>query len=144
MKLSMKLAAGFGLILFFLAVISGISIMQMSSLGNDVGTINQRTEQIENIYEMTKGFDEIARNVRTICLTSDSETNKRLENQYKAGKEKLNTALDRMDKITFTAKGRELAGKLRETVPSMLVLNDKVVDLGKVNKKRRGGPGHYG
>ena len=134
LKLGMKLAAGFGLILLFLVIVGGIGLVQISSLQSDVTTLGQRIAQMQLVYEMTKDYDDVAQATRNICLTSDPAMNKKMVDQYKTGKERLNGDLDKLQKLLMSAQGVELFSKIKGTVAPMYAISDKAVDLGNANK----------
>ena len=133
-KLGTKLGAGFGAILVFLAAVGIIGCLLIYSLNGNVGSLGVRVNQMQELYEISKSFDDIAQATRNLCLTSDEAMNKKLEDQYKSGREKFKASLDKLEKLLTLARGKELFGKIREAAGPFYTLSDKAVALGKANK----------
>lgn len=135
MKLAMKLAMGFGLILLLLCIVAYIGMRVMTNLKDEVVEISDiRIPQLEIVNDITTGFDLSARAVRNLPLTSDDNVNKREKENYEKGKANVNEALNKLEKLLTTTKGRELFNNLKENYIATAALMDKAVALGAANK----------
>jgi len=132
MKVGTKLLLGFGVILALMLVVGLIGYNRISLLNENItGIAGKRIPQLNVLHKVSADYASISRSIRDISLTTDQELNKRLENQYRKDKEAINESVNQLEKSLTTARGKELFSHLKETLPPVLALSDKAIEMGK-------------
>ena len=135
LKLGTKMGTGFALILVLMAIITFISMNRIGVLSDRIGILAEsRIVGMLHLYDMTEQYTALSQSARDISLTSDEAMNKKIEDKYLKSKAALDAALVKLDKTLVSQQGRELLAKVKESLPLVLTLSDKAIDLGKVNK----------
>lgn len=130
MKIGVRLAAGFAIILTLLIAISIISMTRLGAVNHEVDDVLQdRYPKIVLATSIKEDLNIIARSVRnTLLMTDAKQIGGELDRVATARKE-IAAALAKMDKMISTPKGRELFGNLTGARDKFIVAQDKFVSL---------------
>ena len=135
MKLGMKLAMGFGLVLILLLVVAYMGISRLTTLSDVIEDIAvTRVPQLEMLHGIMSNFDLSARAVRNLPLTSDDNINKREKANYEKGKAATIEIFNKFEKTLTTGTGRELFNAMKQNYFATAEFMDKAVELGAANK----------
>jgi methyl-accepting chemotaxis protein len=135
MKIGLRLALGFAVVLLLMAALAVVGQNAMTS-------IEGRLEEIvkENIYQTKLGNDMaesihvVARIARTLILVDDDAgmvTEKKKLDSYR---QKYDAAWDALNKTVTSEKGRAIRATIKAAAEQSRPLNDKVIDLAMTNK----------
>ena len=134
-RLSTKLATGFGLVLVLLLVVAYTGISRLTTLSANVEELAvTRVPQLGMVYGIVDNFNLSARAVRNLPITTDDNVNKREKESYEKGKTATAEILIRLEKSLITAKGRELFDAMKQNYLATVQFMDKAVELGIANK----------
>jgi len=138
LKLSSKLWGGFTIVLILLCLVGYIGISRLTQLSGEAEEVaHVRVPQMTELYNIVVNFDEMARAVRSMGLTSDPEVMKKQVEQYeKAKNEMLQKIIPGMEKLLRTDKAKELFMPVKSSMAEVIAMNDKAMELGKANKNQ--------
>ena len=140
MKISLRLGLAFGLVLLLLVVIAGMGISRM-------GQVEDRLEEIVNVNNqkeklavaMRIAVNQVASAAREIVLLNEVADMQVVNDELQKSRARYNEAEEALGKMLSTlpgttAKEKELFAKIKELQTATRPLNNKVVELGLLNK----------
>nr|WP_194724493.1 methyl-accepting chemotaxis protein [Noviherbaspirillum malthae] len=136
MKIGVRLAAGFAIILSLLLAISTFGIFRLNAVNMEVDDVLQdRYPKIVLATSIKENLNIIARSVRnTLIMTDPRQIDHELDRIASARKE-IAAALTKLEKMISTPKGRELFAKVAGARDNFVVAEDKFAALIKAQKQ---------
>ena len=136
LKLGLKLAIGFGLVVALLIVIAVVGYLRVGSLNTEIELmVNDRFPKTVLANEVIDQINNVARAMRNSLLETDkAKIDQELERILEARK----TATDRLDKLEksiLSDKGKEAFKKVKDARASYAVGQQKFLDLLKEGKQ---------
>jgi len=130
MKIGMRLALGFGLILALLAAVAFIGISRLSSVqGNFDLAINENAVKIRVANGMIDQVNTIARSVRNMALAENTaDTQSEAERIAKARTE-YNALRDKLEGMLVSEDGKKIMAEIKNDQAAVKPLIDKAMDL---------------
>jgi methyl-accepting chemotaxis protein len=113
MKIGLRLAMGFGLVVFLLVAIAVVGITRIGAVNEDMQMITtDRYPKVEQSFKIMDSVDGIAQSMNNIVIYGDQETIKSELKAIEAAKIEIKDALDKLEKMINADKGRELFKKM--------------------------------
>lgn len=138
MKISTRLASGFGLLILLFIICTGIALNALSNASNGMNdAVNVKMKKYQRILDMRAGLRDMGIVVRNMALLSEPEAMKpeweRLQKQ-KALYIENQHALAEMMKADSTPQGREIFSRIAESEGPALAALEQAGRLGLANK----------
>ncbi|HVN96553.1 MAG TPA: HAMP domain-containing methyl-accepting chemotaxis protein [Syntrophorhabdaceae bacterium] len=130
-KLTIKarLAWGLGLIIVCMAALILIGVWSLKSIDNKLeqilATNNLKIFLAHEIRDTTTSID---MSVVTTVLSADEATTKEQRQKIEASRATLNGAMEKLEKLENTKKGKDLIAKIKENYGIAQSTNDRVID----------------
>ncbi|RZL03062.1 MAG: methyl-accepting chemotaxis protein [Rubrivivax sp.] len=135
MKISTRLALGFGALIFMLLMISIISIMKMITMQDATHLItSDRYPKVVLINEAIKNTLDNGILLRNIVLSSDDAETDKNKLAIKANVSQINESLDKLSKMINTEKGRQFFGEITNRRNALEAEYDKLYALMKIDR----------
>ncbi len=134
LKIGMRLAIGFGVVIFFMIAITFIGIFRLAELNNSADTvINTTYPKAAGAHQMSYLAVDTARLARNLILNKDS--NAMISNKAALDKNKtqVDAILSNFDKTVLSDKGSDLLKEVRATQTSYFNFTNEVVELALQN-----------
>ena len=137
MRVAVKLGLGFGFVLLLMVVILVVGMTNMANM-------NSSTEQIvKDRYPKTvlsneaiaRTFDN-GRSTRNLLLLDDAAGIEKNKQIIQANREKIKTALDKLDKMINTPKGRELMSVVLQQRDALDPKYEELIALAKSDRQK--------
>ena len=129
-KIGMRLALGFGLILVFLLAISAIGTVGMRKM--DAG-LNQivKTDyaKIQLANACSKEVSALISSIQTMILQSDPAARREENKNIELNRQRYKSAMDRLEKLEQTDKGKELIAQAKQSLDQARKANNQVIEL---------------
>ncbi|MEN4546342.1 methyl-accepting chemotaxis protein [Pantoea agglomerans] len=130
-RIGVRLGAAFGFILFLLVIIALTGISRIQSLGDTATTLAgsryEKTSAATSLRYYSIDMTRLVRNV--IILNGDTGRQAGFKKDYDTVRTKMADAIDRIDRLLSTPKGRELLALMKSTDREYQAFSDDVVSL---------------
>lgn len=135
LTIRMRLAAGFGLVLFLLACVIGLGI-------KDIGEIEQRLDDIVNdnnakvrlVNKMSEAVHIVSSSMRTVALLHDADAIAGEQKKLQAARAVYDASFATLQKYPASAAGTEIRVAILEAMTNARKLNNEVIALALQNK----------
>jgi len=135
MKIGVRLALGFFVVLALMASLAAVGI-------NGMSTIQARLDEIvkDNIYktklihDMSEAVHIVSRVTRTLILLTDDAAMALEKKKLDAAREAYNEAWANLEKTSASEKGKASRAKIKTDQIEARAINDKVIELALANK----------
>ena len=135
-KISVRLAVCFAVLIGVMCLITGVGMKSLSSISKSSALIvEDRYEKIALAVEIRDNVNGAARNLRNALLGRNLEEATRYLDRSAANSAKTTEALGKMEKILSTVRGRELFQAIQEARTAYNTPRDKLRELIKQQKK---------
>lgn len=136
MKLSARLAMGFIVILFLMTVIIAVTVISLSNIQSSMNNIvNVNVYKLNLLEEMSRFVYIISSDMKDIMIEEDQkiieDKNKNIENVRLT----YDSKWAELEKTQADEAGMELRRKINDFRDKSKLVNDKVIELGKANKR---------
>ncbi|WP_461175382.1 MCP four helix bundle domain-containing protein, partial [Uliginosibacterium flavum] len=135
LKLGIKLAIGFGLVVTLMGVISVVSYTRLNTLnGHITSVVGDLYPKTVWTHEVVNGLNEVARVLRNAALVDKPELAQKELARIAPIRKSVGEAMDKLDKTITSEKGRELLKNLvaaRTAYGVQLDLSIKLASEGK-------------
>ena len=130
MRISTRLALGFGILVLLFAAMAGVSFVNVTTLDEAFKkVIDQRVPRLALLNKIKNNIDQVRVSMRNAIIMNDPlEAKKELERIQSANRT-VNDALERLQADTKSEKGKALLSKILEVRSEFLPLQDKFIDL---------------
>ena len=136
LKLGVKLAIGFGLIVALMAVISILAFTRVGVLNDKVNLMaNDRFPKTVQVNDIINDMDTIARRLRNAMLADKAEVSKAELDQIPALRKDISDNLEKLDKSITSDKGRELLKTVTTARAAYVVSQDAVIKAIQENRR---------
>jgi len=130
LKIGMRLALGFGLLLVLMVASIVVGMMRMADINERLeGIVNDNNVKVNLVVDMRGVVRNIATAVRNVVLLDEKEEMavevKRIQDQRK----KYDEALEKLTAMVKSEKGKDLLNKIKEARSKNTPLVDKTVQL---------------
>ncbi len=137
LKISARLGIGLGLIIAFMVVLTATGIWSL-------GTINGKLEQIikvnnakiELAHTIQNGVGALDKSILTMVLANDEAVTKTEKKKIDDARQTYKAAMERLEALETTEKGKELIEALKQNVGIARGANDKVVELAQAGSSQ--------
>ncbi|MBI3222383.1 MAG: MCP four helix bundle domain-containing protein [Nitrosomonadales bacterium] len=138
MKIGMKLGAGFVFVLLILATVSGISIMRLAALDEDINdVVKDKMPKTAWANNINSEINQIARAMRTILLTNDEKTIKGQLDEIQSSRKIIVENIDKLDKTIKTDEGKVKIKALIDARTDFVSAQDKFLEMADAYMKAR-------
>ncbi|WP_026841677.1 HAMP domain-containing methyl-accepting chemotaxis protein [Citrifermentans bremense] len=138
MKIGQRLGAGFGVILLFLLAISAIGVIGMMKMDNGLGTIVEKDySKIQKANEASKQINAAMSAIQNLILQSTREARQEEGKKIDASRLKYKTAMDKLEKLETSDKGKELIAAAKQSIENARKTNNQVIELAMANNTAR-------
>jgi methyl-accepting chemotaxis protein len=138
-KIGLRLALGFGMLLALLVLVTATGLNNMKSLNDTVTDIVDRNNvRLQAANDMREAQRRVTIAVRDIILTGDEEDDKRLLQDIDAAWQAYDRADEVLKKMVTQPDLRTLLGKIADARATAAPLIAQAVELGKLNKQADG------
>lgn len=135
LTIRMRLAVGFGLVLFLLACVIGLGI-------KDIGEIEQRLDDIVNdnnakvrlVNKMSEAVHIVSSSMRTVALLHDADAIAGEQKKLQAARAVYDASFATLQKYPASAAGTEIRVAILEAMTNARKLNNEVIALALQNK----------
>jgi methyl-accepting chemotaxis protein len=136
MKLSSRLAMGFGVLLVLMVVIAVVVVISLSSIQEDIDNIVNVNVYKLNLYEdMTKYIYEIIDDMKEMIITDDPSKIEELSKEIADLRAEYDAKSTEMGKTSASEAGMQLREEIKASLNKARPLNNKVIELIKANQK---------
>ncbi|MET7016130.1 MCP four helix bundle domain-containing protein, partial [Uliginosibacterium flavum] len=136
LKLGVKLAIGFGLIVALMAVISVLAFTRVGVLNEKVNLMaNDRFPKTVLVNDTINDLDTIARRLRNAMLADKPDVVKAELDQIPDLRKQISENIDKLDKSITSDKGRDLLKTVSSTRAAYVASQDVVIKA--INENRR-------
>ena len=130
MKIGWRLGLGFGLILLFLLAISAIGTIGMLKVDDGLNQIVKRDyAKIQLAHESSKSVSNIISSIQSMILQSDPGARKEENNNIALDRQQYKAAMDKLEKLEDTDKGKELIAQAKQSLDNARKANNETVEL---------------
>ncbi|HJV02262.1 MAG TPA: methyl-accepting chemotaxis protein [Burkholderiaceae bacterium] len=135
LKVSSRLAIGFGLLILALIVVSATALLRLGTLNDEIGElVGNRMVKVRLLTELKDNLNAIARVNRNVALIADVK-----ESQVEAARipplqARNNSILEELGKTIYLPRGRELLKAINETRPAYNQRLGESIQLGLTGK----------
>ncbi|WP_085813220.1 methyl-accepting chemotaxis protein [Geoanaerobacter pelophilus] len=138
MKIGQRLGAGFGVILLFLLAISAIGVIGMMKVDGGMDTIVEKDYgKIQKANEASKEVNAIVSAIQNMMLQSTDSARQEEGKKIEAARAKYKAAMDRLEKLETTDKGKELIAAAKQSLDNARKANNQVIELAMANNTAR-------
>ena len=138
-RIGLRLGAAFGLILALLVTIALTGLTRIQSLGDTAETLaGSRYQKAAAAASLRYFATDMSRQARSILLADEPATKAGYRKNYDEMRDKTVAAIDHIDGLLRTKRGRELIEQVRTASTQYLTFADDVVALGMQGKREEG------
>ena len=135
MKIGVRLALGFGVIVLMLISMSVIAISDITSLNSDIQMMtNDRFPKTVQANAIVRAINVIARNLRNAAMFTGAEQQKSIE-AIPPQRQIITETLAKLDTTIKSENGRELLKKIKDARSAYVSDQDKFLELLKADKR---------
>ncbi|GGX98143.1 methyl-accepting chemotaxis protein [Massilia dura] len=136
LKVSVRLALGFGVVSILLAAIVLLSIRSLASVNNNVdGMVNDRYPKVVISNTLIGSLHQIAIAMRNVVITEDAETTRRELALIDDGRTALRTNLENLKKRINTPTGQAILDEVMDQRQKYLGIQDQFIRLAGEGKR---------
>jgi methyl-accepting chemotaxis protein len=129
-KIGIRLAAGFAVVLLLMAGLALVGINGMASVQGRLDEIvNDNMVKLKLVNDMSEAVHIVTRVTRTIVLLEDPDAIAAERKKLDSYRQKYNEAWTALEKFPASEKGKAIRTKIRELASEARGQTDKVVDL---------------
>jgi methyl-accepting chemotaxis protein len=130
LKVSTRLALGFGVVILLLCMIWIIGISNMSMMMTNTKTIvSDRYVKVRMAYQLETNTLNIARELRNMIILNDTGSQQKAQNLIIKSRADNKEILDKLEKLMNTPKGKELIAGIVQSRSKLQELYDPYFDL---------------
>jgi len=135
MKISTRLALGFGSLIFFLLLVTVVSVVKMASMQDmTVEITSDRYPKVVLINEAIKNTLDNGILLRNVLMSSDDAEVDKYKLALKENSQQITDALDKLGKLLNSEKGKQLFADITAKRNAMEVEQDKFYTLVKADR----------
>ncbi|WP_229211619.1 methyl-accepting chemotaxis protein [Duganella sp. BJB475] len=137
MKVATRLGLGFGAVVILLLVLSVVSTMRLAALNDGVKRITEdRYPKVVFSKDVIRYTIDNGRQLRSMMLSNTDEERDKFRRLVEANRTKVADALDKMDKLISTEKGRALFKDIAGKGEALTTKYDTLYSLAKSDQKK--------
>ena len=130
LKVSARLALGFGTVSVLLAAVVAMGIHSVASVSDNVGEMaNDKYPKVVLSYDAIGNIHEIATAMRNIVLTEDPEATRRELAQFDESRNDQRADIEKLQNLVKSAAGRQIMEGMNQQRQKNLVVQDQFVRL---------------
>ncbi len=130
LKVSARLALGFGTVSVLLAAVVAMGIHSVASVSDNVGEMaNDKYPKVVLSYDAIGNIHEIATAMRNIVLTEDPEATRRELAQFDESRNDQRADIEKLQNLVKSASGRQIMEGMNQQRQKNLVVQDQFVRL---------------
>jgi methyl-accepting chemotaxis protein len=130
MKIGMRLALGFGVILLFLLINSAIGTVGMVRMDQGMDRIvNKEYAKIQLANECAKDVNGVLSSMQAIMLQADPGLRREENRKIESWRQQYKTAMGKLEKLEDTDKGKELIAQAKQSLEDGRKVNNEVIQL---------------
>ncbi|BDA78645.1 methyl-accepting chemotaxis protein [Leptospira kobayashii] len=127
LKVGIRLGLGFGVIISFLFILSGISVFRLSQVNEATKLIvEDRYPKTILVNDINKRTIDNGRLIRNILLVDSEVENEKYYKKIGVNRDKINESLATLEKRVITEKGKKL---LKEVIKNHTTLDERYITL---------------
>ena len=135
MKIGIRLALGFTVVLLLMVAVAAIGINGMSTIQGRLDEIvKDNMAKIKMASEMSESVHIVSRVTRTMVLLQDPVAIAAEQKKIDLARQKYNDSFAALEKTAATEKGQAIRIKIKGMAHDTRALTDKVLDLAAANK----------
>jgi methyl-accepting chemotaxis protein len=135
-KISVRLAACFGILVAVMCLITGVGMQSLHSISNASRVVvEDRYVKIALVMEIRENVNSAARNLRNALLGRNVDEAKRYLDRAAANSAKTTEALNQIEKLVSTPRGKELFKAIQDARAAYNTPRDKLRELISQQKK---------
>ncbi|MFL6633789.1 MAG: methyl-accepting chemotaxis protein, partial [Massilia sp.] len=136
LKVSARLALGFGTVSVLLAAVVMMGIHSVASVSDNVGEMaNDKYPKVVLSYDSIGNIHEIATAMRNIALTEDADATRRELAQIEASRNDQRADVEKLNHLVKSASGRQIMDGVNQQRQKNLAVQDQFIRL--VNEGKR-------
>jgi methyl-accepting chemotaxis protein len=136
-KIGIRLAAGFAVVLILMAVLAMVGINGLASVEGRLDEIvNDNVVKTKLVTDMSESVHIVTRITRTIVLLEDPDAIASERKKLDTYRQKYNEAWTTLEKSPASEKGKAIRAKIRELATEARAQTDKVIDLAVGNNDK--------
>lgn len=130
-RIGTRLGAAFFFLLILLVITAITGLLRIQSLGDTAETLaGSRYQKAAGTSNLRYYSTDLSRLVRNIILSEDPVRRTRFKQDYDTMRQQMLDAMDNIDRLLNTQRGRELIAVMRKTGNQYLTFSDDVVSAG--------------
>jgi len=134
LKIGTRLGLGLGLMLALLVVLAGMGIIGMGVVDNSIERIVKvNNAKIKLAHDATSAINEAFQGIQLMMLQGEAGRGE-IKQQIQKVQGEYGEAIDKLDRLETTAKGKALIAAAREAIKNATEINNDVVDLTLMNQ----------
>ncbi|MBJ6752533.1 HAMP domain-containing methyl-accepting chemotaxis protein [Geomonas anaerohicana] len=138
MKIGTRLSVGFGIILLLLLVIGAISVFSMLKIDQGLETIVKKDyAKIKLANESADNVSTIVSSIKSMVITSDPAARREENKQIEQARQQYKAAMDKLEKLEVTEKGKALIGKAKLSLDNARKANNQAIELAMAGNSAR-------
>ncbi len=138
-RISVRLALCFAVLIAVMCLITGVGMKSLRTISNASDVIvEDRYFKIALVTEITENVNSAARNLRNALLSRNLDEATRYLDQSAANSAKTTEAMNRVEKLLSTERGRELFKEIQDVRAAYNGPRDKLRELIKQQKRDEG------
>ena len=135
-KISVRLASCFGILVAVMCLITGVGMQSLHSISNASRVVvEDRYVKIALVMEIRENVNSAARNLRNALLGRNPEESKRYLDRGAANSASTTEAMNRIEKMITNARGKELFKAIQDARAAYSPSRDKLRELISQQKK---------
>jgi methyl-accepting chemotaxis protein len=134
-KIGVRLAGGFALVLLLMAALTLVGLNGMATVENKLNEITgDNMVKTKLVNDMSEAVHIVTRITRTIILQDDKAAVEVEAKKLASIREKYNEAWSALEKTSASEKGKSIRAKIKEAAAEARVATDKVLELAYADK----------
>jgi CHASE3 domain sensor protein len=135
MKLSLRLAVGFSIVLVLMVIMVIVAVISLDNTQKSMENIvNVNVQKINLINEMNTQVFTINSDIKDLIMETDTKSIDEINKKIESIRSEYTTLWDQYEKMNATEKGRELQKTVKESRENARIANDEVIELNLANK----------
>ncbi len=136
LKIGVKLAIGFGLVVALLLVVATVGILRVNNLDHSISEmVNDKYPKVVLANTIIDHVNEDARSVRNIIISTDREEMIKQKARIDANRPKYTEWYGTLEKTVHSEAGKEKFKAVLDTRPAFVQARDKALELAMQDKK---------
>jgi methyl-accepting chemotaxis protein len=130
MRIGSRLAAGFGVVTILLVVMAVLGVMGLKSMGDNMDRIvKEGNHKVELARAANTALSDLTEGILTMTSLDDKKIHEKAKAKIAAARGAYRTALDELQKIDRSEKGKEILQKFQSCVDQGKEANVRIVEL---------------